>query len=350
MTTIDLDLLDRMVAERFVSRKVNDAGYRLYNYTQRAQYEGVWNPATLAARGLVLAPDGTPQSRPFAKFFNVEDHENGRVPPLPVEPFVAYEKLDGSLIVASRLPDGTNLVTSRGAFDSAQAVAAAKMLAGVAVPPGETWCLELVAPWNRIVVDYGDTTSLTLLARIDTATGDDLPLVSPVPEIPVVGCLDGVDDYRAIVDRLASLGPNEEGYVLRFESGVRVKAKGAEYKRLHKLLTGVTARTIWECLSSGSGLDEIVDRVPDEFHQWAKDTAAALDAQYYAVRAEATAARDAIVDLPTRRDQALAIKDHPHRAVIFALLDEKPYAHIIWRGLKPEPGRPFALDDAEVPA
>lgn len=47
-----------------------------------------------------------------------------------------------------------------------------------------------------------------------------------------------------------------------------------------------------------------------------------------------------------RRDQALAIKDDPNRAVIFGLLDRKSVDGIIWKGLKPKAGRPFALDDS----
>lgn len=342
--------LDRMVAEGYVARKVNPAGYHLYNYTPKAQYEGVWNAWTLMARGLVLAPDGTVQSRPFPKFFNLHEHDGVRRPLLPAEPFVAYEKLDGSLIVLSTTADGQRMVTSRGSFDSQHARFAADLLAAwdALPPPGETWCFELVTPWNRVVVDYGGTTGLTLLARFDTATGREHALHSVYPQIPTARRFDAVADHEALTARLSALGPNEEGYVLRFASGIRAKAKGEEYKRLHKLLTGVTERTIWECLSAGTGMAAVLDRVPDEFHRWAQGVADDLGCQYEARLDEASATLDRIEGLPTRRAQAEALADDPSRSTVFCLLDGKDPAPGIWRNLKPGAGHAFAADADRV--
>lgn len=346
---LDLDALARMVAEGWIIERTNSAGYRLYNYAAKAQYEWFWNAETLACRGIVLAPDGAVQSRPFAKFFNLDEHATGRIPPLPVEPFTVQEKLDGSLIVASRLDDGTNLVTSRGSFDSPHAAEGAAFLDryGIEVPEGETWCMELIAPWNRIVVDYGDRNELVMLARFDSASGDELDPDTGL--LNVARTFDGIEDVDEISERLAALGPNEEGFVLRFASGARAKAKGDEYKRLHKLLTGVTPRTIWECLANGSGLGTIVDRVPDEFHQWAKGVAADLQSQHDDVLAMAEVEHAKVLEFPTRKDQALAIAGFPHKSVVFALLDGKPHSPIIWKGLRPPPARAFAMD-ADAPS
>ena len=343
---IDMENLARMVAEGYIGERTNGDGFRLYNYTQRCQFDWVWNPETLACRGLVLDKDGNVQSRPFPKFFNVEDHENGRVPALPLEPFVVQEKLDGSLIVASVKPNGTLLVTSRGSFDSPHAQRAAEMLAGQDfIAPGETWCMELIAPWNRIVVDYGDRDELVTLARFDTATGQELPPDGP---LPVARTFDGLTDVAEVMARLGTLSPNDEGYVLRFESGQRAKAKGAEYKRLHKLLTGVTPRTIWEALAHGHGLAAIVDRVPDEFHRWASDVASDLAAQFDRISSEASARYAALASMPSRKEQALALRDFEHRAAVFRLLDGRDASDIIWKSIKPGPAKAFWHDDETI--
>jgi RNA ligase len=61
-----------------------------------------------------------------------------------------------------------------------------------------------------------------------------------------------------------------EGFVIRFESGFRVKLKFTEYVRLHKILTNFTSRDIWESLREKRKIEEILDNVPDEFYQWVK--------------------------------------------------------------------------------
>lgn len=345
---LDVDNLERHVAEGLIASKVNDAGLRLLNYTARAQWAQAWDRETMTCRGLVVAPDGTIQSRPFPKFFNLAEHESPAIPDLPVEPFTVHEKVDGSLIIVSAGEAGP-VVTTRGSFDSRQATEAATMLATgqwPTPPEGQTWLMELVAPWNRIVVDYGDRTDLVFLTAIDNATGADVAADWPGA---VARTYDGLDEFDAIADRLASLGPNDEGFVLRFASGMRAKAKGAEYVRLHRLLTGVTARTIHECLSNGSGIGDLLERVPDEFYAWVKRTADDLSAQFDVIEGHARNRLDEIRSLPTRKDQALAIKDYEHKGVVFAMLDGKPYDRPIWRNLRPAADLPaFAVDPDEV--
>lgn len=340
---LDVENLRRHVADGLIARKENAAGYALFNYTAKAQYTGTWDRETCTCRGLVVAPNGRIQSRPLPKFWNIYEHASPNLPDLPVEPFTVHEKVDGSLIVVSTLDTGDPLVTTRGSFDSAQALAAAEILPAQP-PPGVTWLLEFIAPWNRIVVDYGELTDLVFLAAIDNSTGLDVDHHGWVG--PCARTYDGLDDFDTIMARLATLGPNDEGFVLRFASGMRAKAKGDEYARLHKLLTGVSARTIHDLLAKGTGLDDVLNRVPDEFYAWVRDTADGLVRQYEAIEAEAARRHDLVADLPTRKDQALAIKDYPHKSVVFSMLDGKDYSPAIWRQIRPEADRPFVMDEA----
>lgn len=126
---------------------------------------------------------------------------------------------------------------------------------------------------------------------------------------------------------------------------MRAKAKGAEYLRLHKILTGVSAKTIWECLASGQGLTDILDHVPDEFYAWATKTADELRSTYAEVEAVAAARHSEIATLPSRKHQAIAIADFEHKAVVFRLLDGKPHTELIWKHIKPAADRPYAVDD-----
>jgi RNA ligase len=337
---VDPALIETMLTEGFLKRCEGPDGLVMYGYTDRAQYARQWNPATLTCRGLVVRDDWTIQSRPFGKFFNLAEHATDWLPDLPVEPFDVFEKLDGSLIVVSALDDDV-LITSRGSVHARRLWK--ERYDGLRPAPGVTWCFELIAPWNRIVVDYGDRDELVFLAAIDNHTGTDLPIPCDWPG-PVVGRLDGLADFEEVVARMATLGPNEEGYVLRFASGMRAKAKGAEYVRLHRLVTGVSAKTIWECLAAGQPLDEMLNRVPDEFYRWVEVTADSLGHAYADIETECRVRLAEVSELPTRKDQALAIADFAHKAVVFKMLDGKPHAEAIWRMLRPAAERPFKVE------
>lgn len=347
---LDVDNLAVMVAEKLITAKPGPHGLTLYNYTQRAQFTRTWNRETTTCRGLIARDDGTVQARPFGKFFNVAEHDSPHLPDLPAEPFRVFEKLDGSLIVASRLPDGETLLTTRGSFNSEQAIAAQQWWTAnnhdeTRIPGGQTWLFEWIAPWNRIVVDYGDRSEMVMLAVIDNATGLDLPIPVEWPD-GVVDEFDGLTDFDLIADYLANLGSNDEGCVIRFAGGLRAKAKGDEYVRLHRLLTNVSARTIWECLAAGDGLDDLVERVPDEFHAWVTATRDDLLAQFGDIASGAHVKLAEVAALPSRKEQAFALADCPHRAVVFSLLDGKPVDSLIWRGLRPDADLPFRADAA----
>jgi RNA ligase len=347
----DVDALDRLVADGFVAMKRHpNAPLRLYDYTARTQYEGMWTPETMLARGLIVHDDGRLWARPFPKFRNVGEHDPDELP--LHETFHVFDKLDGSLGILYAHPvTGAPAIATRGSFASEQALHATEVFlsryAGAVwpVPAGETWLFEIIYPSNRIVVDYGGMDDLVLLARIEIAEGRDLPIDDVWPG-PVVTRHEGFADLMT----LARVGDGQggedaEGFVVRFESGLRVKVKFEDYVRLHRLVTGVSTKTVWEHLSAGLPLDEMLDRVPDEFHRWLQDTIATLTAQFAAIEDECRAVMaDRRVDREDRKATAALFVPHPHRAVLFAMLDAKRYDHLIWRTLKPEFAKPFATD------
>jgi hypothetical protein len=149
----ELAELQQMVDEGYISvRQHPTAPLYIYNYTAKAQYEGVWNHATLTCRGIITDSAGTILGRPFAKFFNLEQLEQ-----LPNEPFEVYEKLDGSLGILYWLGDEPYIAT-RGSFESPQAQVATQLLRTYdlsALDRRLTYLFEIIYPENRIVVNYG---------------------------------------------------------------------------------------------------------------------------------------------------------------------------------------------------
>lgn len=306
------DLLERELANKTVARKTSpDGSKHLYCYTKDAQYKNHWNAATINSRGLVTdAATGTVLARPLPKFFNYGDPTAGTLDlDAPVE---ASDKLDGSLAIL--LPDGT--LASKGSFTSFVAEHATKRYqdayADAWTPdPSLTYVFEAIFPEGRIVLDYGKTDDLFLLGAIETETGHQVS-VNEIENWP--GCKTETFPARTLREVL-ELPPREnaEGLVVTFLDGTdrKVKVKQDDYKQLHAIVTNTSAITLWEALSIndlvphgakvkdlakmiGVGPDRakrsidlgedwevaLSDGVPDEFHQWMKDTLSGLRSQF----------------------------------------------------------------------
>lgn len=375
-----------------VTRKAHpELPLSLYTYTRTCQYERVWNRVTTRCRGLV-ADDTTGEivALPLPKFFNVGEHESGQpyAPRLPDEPFEVYDKVDGSLAVVFHYA-GRWRVASKGSFVSVQATWAQRLLdqrdtSGLL--PGVTYLAEILYPENRIVVDYGDRRDVVLLAAF-AKDGAEVALAQAAAGWHGIGSVVAVRPALPLTDLLAmtegnrlpgggaATGTDAEGFVLRFASGVRVKAKFAEYVRLHKVLTGVTERDIWRghgiqrftglpakqvaqalncsaedvVASGGRPLDALLEQVPDEFDAWVRGVVAGIEKQ---VEDRERAIDEAFRSLaPLTGDRgafARAVRELPDAAVrpaMFLRLDGRPTELVTYRSTRPEASDPFKNDE-----
>ena len=312
--------------------------YEIYNYTEACQYAGAWTPVTLACRGLIVS-EGVVLARPYVKFFN---HSEGHAPALrPDAPVAVTDKADGSLGIIFR--DGDEwAVATRGSFASEQARHATAVLrdryAGFDPPAGLTVLVEIVYPENRIVLNYGGLDDLILLGAVDIATGRSFgPAAVPQWPGPVVDSF----GYATLAEALAA-PPRDgrEGLVVHLtDTDERVKIKYADYVRLHRLVTGLTARTVWEVLVSGGDLDALTEPLPDEFHAWVTGVEAGLTGAVAELALAVEAEFAAIVaDLPDgwgRREFAARAVRSEHRAALFLRLDDKDYRPGLWQLVRP---------------
>lgn len=145
----------------------------IYNYTEKAQYEYAWNTVTMQCRGLIVDDDGEVVARPFPKFFNYGDTGGDVSPSYYHSPVVVTDKVDGSLGILWRYADTYGIAT-RGSFTSPQAAWATKWFNKYAEYSAfdfeYTYLFEILASWNRIVVDY-DWEGLVLLGRVNIEYG-----------------------------------------------------------------------------------------------------------------------------------------------------------------------------------
>lgn len=329
--------LIELIEQKYISvEKHLTADLFIYNYTPKTQYDSMWNEHTETCRGLIKDGQGNIISRPFRKFFNYSPDMV-----LPLEPFEVFEKLDGSLGILYWVDDMPYIAT-RGSFVSKQAKKATEILhtkyhhTWNNLDRDKTYLFEIIYPENRIVVDYGGLEDLVLLAVIDTINGFDNELENV--GFPIVKRYDGISD----ICKLQSLAEdNKEGFVIKFQNGFRVKVKFEEYVRLHRLITLCSNVTVWECLATGTGLDELLEKVPDEFFGWVQKTVGELELQYKEVISECCRVYK---EFDTRKETALYFQNQKYPYILFAMLDKKDIAPLVWKTIKPKWCQPFKVE------
>jgi RNA ligase len=138
---------------------------------------------------------------------------------------------------------------------------------------------------------------------------------------------------------------NREGFVVAFESGLRVKVKFAEYLRLHRIITEVSARQIWESMRDGDDLDGLLVDLPDEIHRWISDTRAGLRAAY---DDELSRASSVFEQRPLDADRKTIAQyfagSDANLAVLFRMLDGNSFDDLIWKAIRPEASTPGQAD------
>jgi RNA ligase len=306
----------------------------IWNYSQNTQYESKWDEITLQCRGLVTDTDGNVIARPFKKFFNMEEGKH-----TPTSEFDVYEKMDGSLIIVFWYEGGW-VVASRGSFSSDQAVAASKIFFDKLdhnFSIGITYLFEFTANWNRIVVDYGDADNLTLLGAIRTddeteATYEQLEMIASGANCDVVKRYDGIKDYSTLKGIIKD---NQEGFVIRFSNGDRMKIKGDEYLRLHKIMTEVSTKSVWEILSNGDNMEGLLKDVPDEFYDKIKEYETELRTNYNKIETICINRFNELKHLQ-KKEYAEEVKWHKYSSVLFSMYNGKPIPPTIWKLIKPE--------------
>jgi RNA ligase len=261
-----LEALHAAKAERALMYVDGPDDLQLWKYSNRCVYDRMWTKTTVLGRGLILdLAERKVVATPFPKFFNLGEDGGG----LPDMPFEVFEKLDGSLIILFHHRGKWRTVT-RGAFESSQAKWAAEQILSCnvdALVPGTTYLAEAVYPENKIVVHY-DEPALVMLAGYHP-DGGELSYAEVQASAQVMGWR-AAERYQfnsiaEMMQNVAGLPRDQEGYVLRFENGLRIKLKGSEYRRIHALISNVTPLAVWELLSNGDDVEAIRRDLPEEF-------------------------------------------------------------------------------------
>jgi RNA ligase len=393
----DLNILNDYIERGLVIKQVHPTlPLSIYNYSRTCQYGRLWDEITLACRGLVLDNEGNVIAKPFPKFFNYEEHTAEEI---PNELFEVYEKMDGSLGICfyyereltyieryklwfngnyetgmeyceEIVPNfddpyfhptpktkGEWHIATRGSFVSEQAVKGKELLGKYnfqKLHTDYTYLFEIIYKENRIVCDY-DFEDVVLLGVINTKTGIEVNLHSDTEDVRIQNIIKNIG--LNVVTRYNTFGEgfdelkreisnSKEGYVIRFKNGMRMKIKGDEYVRLHRILTNFSTTDIWELLRTNGNLDEFLDRVPDEFDNWVRLTMLELQSQFESIKFRSVTDFEyyKMQSNGDKKEFALLIKNNDYRSILFAMWDGKSYDDTIWKMIKPVWSKPFRKD------
>jgi RNA ligase len=245
----------------------------LLNYTDEATYGKTWNDVERASRGLIYdLRNGQPVAIPFPKFFNVNETPETKLEALPESGYEVTRKLDGSMGIL--FYDGNSYrIATRGSFASEQAQWATDYWNanyGHLKPYKWTLLFEIVYNENPggPVLRYDDSMrGLHLIGAIDREDLRDLSHVElehlANGNLPVVD-LEYTTNLLTVYESLQVL-KGVEGFVVRFEDGLRVKFKTADYVARHKIVSRLTPKMVRELmLLNESSVIEYIKSIPDE--------------------------------------------------------------------------------------
>lgn len=365
------DFIEKYLKTGLVSESLHkDFPLNLYTYSRKAVQDNIWDGVTSKCRGIVIHRDtDVIIARPFEKFHNygttsIEGTSPETNPLLFKRKPEIIEKVDGFLCTLYRW-GGEDYIASKGSFHSIHAkwaTAEYRKQYRAGFPPGWTPMFEGLCRDLRIVLDYGDQSGLVLLAVIHNESGRELP-PAMLKELANRNGMRTARVFNVSLDSAIAATREEnvlpgEGYVLTWynEDGppTRLKLKYVEYLRLHRMVTGVSPKRIWEVLSQAhlkSELAEYLSNSTPWFTKFVNQWKTALEGEFNRIQVEARnryynvkeTVRVKVGQLPydnlgaERKAWALEFLREENREfapILFAMLDGKDESVVIWKQVK----------------
>jgi RNA ligase len=282
------------VNNKFISRRIHPefSNLVILNYTENATYEKRWNDITLSCRGLIIDEvTGEVVARPFPKFFNygeLPEYEED-IPFHETPEFT--EKLDGSLGISYKV-DGKTFWSTRGSFTSEQAKTAQiiweEKYSKVDIPNELTLLVEIIDPSTRVVVDYSGMSDLIIIGAVNRFTGEDFDYAKLLNLGESLGMKVTTQRQLTLEEALrlkSVIDYNNEGWVLRWSNGKRLKVKGDNYVDVHRLAYGLSDKVKTEYWKDGK-IEDLILKMPEEFREEIEEFKSSLDNQLISLKFE----------------------------------------------------------------
>ena len=335
-----------------------------FKYSLSTVYEGHWDEVTLQCRGIVFnSTTGEIVAHPFDKFFNYQEiycqdglAQIGKIlsciphfEPRMTPSFTAMEKVDGSLGILFNF-EGQWIIKTQGSFIAEQSFWANQWLKENVdlskLDKSCTYCFEIVYKGDLHVVKY-DYEGLVLLSVFDKNHRE-----YSVSELEAVAKSIGVrfvkiyefNNINECIEFASKMDGNNEGFVITFQNGFKVKAKSAEYLELFHRMSCITYKEIRDHFNEEKGVidPDYFAEIPEELVDLRKfalsinERVAEVYREVVAASAEAT-----LVSTESRFRYEYLCKNHKNYIVAPAmeLIKSNNLTRvygIIWRKVKDE--------------
>jgi RNA ligase len=298
-----LEEFEKAVLEGRISRsEYND--YVIFKYKKTTVYERDWDNITIHARGIIFdLRTKECVAIPFKKFFNLNETECERSSFKYNMNHEILEKMDGSMGCIFLNRDNDLQVATPGSFQSDQAIWATNWLRENPnytfirdnFSSGEVKVLvcEIICELSKVVVQY-DFEGLVCIAsqnsKGDYYDHDSLTALSEEIGFPVCKKynFNSVEDIKTFLDSVEDF----EGFVVHWpETGYRIKMKGEDYCRKHRIISAIHPNRIDEAIESVnrkanaetifSAIETVVMEFPEEFSEPYKNAFRDLKTQYF---------------------------------------------------------------------
>lgn len=233
---------------------------KIFKYSPSAVNDKHWNIYTLMSRGLILDTlNKKVIATPPIKFFNFGELGLS----IFEDEFTVTEKIDGSMGIIF-FAENKWRVSTLGSFCSEQAQWATEWLNKYInkdrLDKSSTYITEIVYPENKIVIPY-DISGLFLLTIYDKKGYEYIQnyhnfMMPKVYEF---------NNVNQILELCKTLPYDKEGFVVQFKNKVRIKIKGDEYCRIHRLISNVSPLSLWEALFKKDNIEQSFKDLPEEF-------------------------------------------------------------------------------------
>lgn len=246
----------------------------------------VTNAMRRECRGLIFNTEGKLISRPFHKFFNVNEREETQMNKIDLsQPHVIMEKMDGSMIRPLVIDGHLRLATKMGLTEVAMN---AEVWLAAQDPSKSDWLRLMVSrgitplfEWtsrkNQIVIDYAQDDLVYLGSRVNLTGEYYMSELVPFNVVPQYGSLDGnLSDYIARAREMEG----REGDIIRFADGQMLKIKNDWYVRIHKTVDKIRFDRHIVDLILNEEVDDVLPMLPqheaDRVHDFAAQFAKCL--------------------------------------------------------------------------
>lgn len=293
-----------------------------YNEIAMRRDKVEWDETLLTVRGLrfVKGRSGYFISNPcMKKSFNVGERPETKLENLPQEPFTVTEKIDGSMLTSGFDYSGYFHHTTKASWDNDYTRAAYKFLP--TMEEEDLW----VTLISEIIIENDPMRRVTdrapglyVITAFHSMTGEEYgrPFVENIARkynlkvVPEVQCNDLNELWR-----LMDTAKDTEGWVVKFQSGLRVKFKTSWYKAINYMLSDLNTpeksrETVKEYLVLNQGSLDWIESWPKELREEVGAIATSIQDEHVKAIGEITSVVCSDEDL-SHKEFALKHKDHP---------------------------------------